>query len=389
MQPNQAANELTEDQVLNFLVNTLDREIDIDLGENAEIDSEDIWDVLVGATADEDSVSHLCDVSKESPHGNTVLYHLRTKFELAELERVGETLVQQDILALLPDRPVEVVCDLHLRPYYGEEFDSVEELYESLAKSGTTTFHGYATLYARVRDKRYTLAVRRLTRGDTASSILAELLGILEGLDPRVKAVYLDREFYDTYCLTLLAAHNYAYVIPIVKWGETIQDELSRGWSRVIDHEMQAELDGHSWTVEFPVYIDCTYQQGRYDEEGVARHGYAVDAPFIDTPRQARTYYSRRFGIESSYRLSERSIATTTTQNPAVRFLYVLISFLLQNAWRYLHWEYVASPRRGARRLWPWSFNEFLGMVRRAVETALAMRRAVPANKPPDDRFER
>ena len=50
--------------------------------------------------------------------------------------------------------------------------------------------------------------MRRLTRGDTASSILAELLGILEGLDLRVKAVYLDREFYDTYCLTLLAAHN-------------------------------------------------------------------------------------------------------------------------------------------------------------------------------------
>ena len=54
------------------------------------------------------------------------------------------------------------------------------------------------------------------------SEILVELLGILEGLDPRVKAVYLDREFYDTYCLTLLAAHNYVYVIPIVKWGETI-----------------------------------------------------------------------------------------------------------------------------------------------------------------------
>jgi len=41
---------------------------------------------------------------------------------------------------------VEVVCDLYLRPYYGEEWNSVEELYESLAKDGTTTFHGYATL---------------------------------------------------------------------------------------------------------------------------------------------------------------------------------------------------------------------------------------------------
>ena len=43
MQSNQAANELTEDQVLNLLVNTLDEEIDIELGENAEIDSQDIF----------------------------------------------------------------------------------------------------------------------------------------------------------------------------------------------------------------------------------------------------------------------------------------------------------------------------------------------------------
>ena len=69
MQPNQAANELTEEQVLNFLVNTLDEEIDIGLAQNTDIDSEDIWDVLVGATADEDSVSHLCKISEDSPHG--------------------------------------------------------------------------------------------------------------------------------------------------------------------------------------------------------------------------------------------------------------------------------------------------------------------------------
>ncbi len=43
----------------------------------------------------------------------------------------------------------------------------------------------------------------------------------------------------------------------------------------------------------------------------------------------------------------------------------------------------------GARHLKPWRFDEFLGMVRRAAETALAVRRAVPANKPPDDRFKR
>ncbi len=99
----------------------------------------------------------------------------------------------------------------------------------------------------------------------------------------------------------------------------------------MIDHDLQGEIDDHTWTVDLLVYIDCTYQQGKYDEEGAACHGYAVDAPLIATPRQTWKYYSRRFRIELTYRLSERSIAMTTTQNPAMRFLYVLISFLSQN----------------------------------------------------------
>ena len=96
--------------------------------------------------------------------------------------------------------------------------------------------------------------------------------------------------------------------------------------------------------------IDCTYKQGRYDEEGVARHGYAVDAPFIDTPRQARAHYSKRFGIEATYRLSEASLISTTTQDATRRLLFVVI---------------------------------------RAAWNALSVRREVPANKPPDDRFTR
>ena len=333
------------------------------------------------------SISTLCNSSQDSPSANTILYHLRTKFEPERLERVANTLLRRDIVELLPEQ-VEVCADLHLRPYYGDE-DDTENLYHSEAKRGTTAFHAYATLYARVKNKRYTLAVRRLEDGDTASSVLAEFFGVLDGLDTEIKAVYLDRGFYDSKCLTLLQAHNYAYVIPIIRWGKTIQQELSEGWSRVIQHDLTGKLDGHSWTVEFPVYIDCTYLNGKYDEHGVARHGYAADAPFIKTPRDARYHYAKRFGIESSYRLSEQAIATTTTRDATVRLLYVVVSLLLQNVWRYLHYKYVATPRRGGRRLWWWPYKEFVNMVRRAAWTALAVRRAVPANRPPDDCFHR
>ena len=153
--------------------------------------------------------------------------------------------------------------------------------------------------------------------------------------------------------------------------------------------DLTGKLDGHSWTVEFPVYIDCTYQNGRYDEHGVARHGYAADAPFIDSPRDARRHYSKRFGIESSYRLAKQSLAFTSSRDSGLRLLMFVVSLLLQNSWRYLHWRYVAAPRHGGRRLWRWPFTEFCEMVLRAAWTALGVRRAVPANQPLDDRFFR
>jgi hypothetical protein len=93
--------------------------------------------------------------------------------------------------------------------------------------------------------------VRRLEDGDTASSVLTEFLGVLDSLDTEVNAVYLDRRFYDSKCLTLLQAHNYAYIVPIIQLGEAIHQELSEGWSRFIHHDLTGKLDGHSWIVEF------------------------------------------------------------------------------------------------------------------------------------------
>jgi len=64
----------------------------------------------------------------------------------------------------------------------------------------------------------------------------------------------------------------------------------------------------------------------------VARHGYAADAPFIDTPRDARNHYSKRFGIESSYRLAKQSLAFTSSQDAGLRLVMFVVSPLLRTA---------------------------------------------------------
>ena len=207
MEPTQADSQIDEKYLHHFVVNSLDEELAIDLGEDVEVTTETLYEILAGASATGTSINYVCETTDDSPHANTVRGYLTGQFERDSVAAIGDMLLQRDALATLPGRPVEVVADLHLDPYHGDE-DETEALYFSEAKRGTTTFHAYATLYARVRNKRYTLAVRQLIAGDTTSDVLAEFLELLDGLDLGVKAVYLDRGFYKvpvSHCYTRTA----------------------------------------------------------------------------------------------------------------------------------------------------------------------------------------
>ena len=146
MKPTQANSELEEEDLLNFVVNSLGDELPIALGENVKVTPDELYEVLAGASAGGTSINHVCKTTDESPHANTVRRHLTDQFELETLEAVSNTLLQRDILETLPDRPVEVVADLHLDSYSGDE-DETESLYFSQAKRGTTAFHAYTMLY--------------------------------------------------------------------------------------------------------------------------------------------------------------------------------------------------------------------------------------------------
>jgi len=90
-------------------------------------------------------------------------------------------LLRKDLDELLPER-VEVCAD--------SPASTVTKTTQTASILGSEAWNHcvprYTTLYARVKNKRYTLAVRRLKDGDTANSV-AEFFGVL-GLDAGVKA---------------------------------------------------------------------------------------------------------------------------------------------------------------------------------------------------------
>ena len=108
MQTPRTDNELKEDHLLNFVVNNLEQELPIDLGENVETTTEELYKVLAGASTGGNSINHICEKTIESPHTNTVRGYPTDQFDLDAVEAVGDTLLQRDTVEALPYRPVEV-----------------------------------------------------------------------------------------------------------------------------------------------------------------------------------------------------------------------------------------------------------------------------------------
>lgn len=100
----QTDSEIHGDHLHNVLVDTLTQAFNLNLDNIAEIDAEDIFEVLVGAGADETSVSTLCEKSEKPLHENSIFHHFRTKFVLDLVEFVGNVLLQKEVLATFPEQ---------------------------------------------------------------------------------------------------------------------------------------------------------------------------------------------------------------------------------------------------------------------------------------------
>ena len=74
----------------------------------------------------------------------------------------------------------------------------------------------------------------------------------------------------------------------------------------------------------------------------------------------------------------------TGTRDPLLRLLLVGVALILRNVWGWLHWEVLAHPRRGGRRLdlAQLPFRARLSWLRHLAEMVLGVRDWVHAERP-------
>jgi hypothetical protein len=313
-----------------------------------------VIDILGLAAVNSCSLNTACESVHDAPTSPAILYQLRkgwlADLDLQEIERLLNDLLIERLPDYIQGQKHEVAIDLTNVPYHGEAHQDDDEIRRSMAKSGTTHFHTYASAYIVKNNKRVTVAVTYCWAHDNCFDILLRLLSRLEELDIGLKRLLVDREFYSTQIIRFLNQQDWQSIMAIPARGKTLKTlKQEASYSHQQCYTVSSHTHGEA---SFTLHVVCRYSKGRRGKQGIDRFLFAVlGRPWVGTPGQLAEKYRRRFGVETSYRLMNKVRIRTTSRDPKLRLLFFVLAFTLLNLWVYLQWAVLAVPRRGGRWL--------------------------------------
>jgi len=309
----------------------------------------DVSNLLVYASANGISLQEASSQLVDSPHANTVRNRLDENV-LSEIDALEDSLnemLSDNLIENLTKKKQKIAIDLTFLPYHGEAEKDESEVRRSKAKSGTTHFHCYASLYVIKKNKRCTLAVTYVRAQDSLTDVLDRLFLRLQKLSIKLRCLYLDKQFYTVLVIGHLLKMDIPFEMPMVHRGRSGGSRrlLSGRKSYKTKYTMNSRTEGE---VTFEAWVVVKYSKGKYERSGIEYFAYAVHCPACEL-HQVYEDYRLRFGIESSFRLMNMSRARTSSRKAALRLLFVGIALLLVNLWTLIKWKYLSYPRRGGR----------------------------------------
>lgn len=316
-----------------------------------QYDDAAIFTVVVAAAAQGRSVQSVCRQLVAAPSANLVRQYLTDRLFDQEFEAL-EAQLNRLLIARLPPavwrRPQRLAIDLTLLPYYGKEGSEPDQLRRGEAKAGTTRFHCYATVSVLHRDRRVSLAVTFVHADEALVDVLADLLERVARRGIAIKRLFLDREFASVAVLTLLAAQPFPSIVALPKRGGRLKALLTGRASYRTVYTMESAEEG---ALTFPLVVACRAGSGRGTKPERVYHPFAVVGQGGDALpiRRVAREYRDRFGIESSYRQMNAVRAPTSSRDPALRLLLVVVALFLTNLWVWLKGQLVADTPRAKR----------------------------------------
>src|SRR5438477_1516595 len=347
--------------------------------------------VLFYAAARLTSLAAACAALRDAPSDQAVRNALRATLPpLFDLQHRLNAALAARLPKPLRRRRQPLALDLTLLPYHGGALYDPDEIYRSKAKSGTSHFHAYATLYVIRKGQRFTVALEYVLRGDALEEVIRALLrqAARAGLRPRY--LLLDRGFYSVGVVRYLQAARYAFLMPVPCRGRKADHPKGPSGTRVFHLRQRGGWsrytlrDARGRTATVNSCVKCRNYRGQWRRHGRQALVYGYWGLRPSGGQWVYTTYRLRFAIETTYLQLWHARMATSTRDPVLRLLFVGLALLLRNEWVWWHWEVFAHARRGGRLLdlGQLPFRTLLAWLEHLAETLLGFCSQTNADHP-------
>lgn len=321
-------------ETIKFVKNLVYPQINLKIHHNAKFTTKDLLDVLVHVGLTHDFTNNGSYTFKQanpsaiSPSGDLMMHHFSKFKSIEEIQNIFDRVL--DIIFkfakkeynLLNKRKLDIAYDVHKVCYYGKQMSHVMG---GEFKDGTSNFFEFLTCSIVVAGKRFILDVIPIHPFDRMENLIEKsLIKIKKKI--HINLVYLDRGFDRARIIDTLNKNKVKFLMPKVR-TPTVKAwfDKSEGCKSRIVKDFQIGR-GKEKVFTNLILVD--------DESGLKR-------PFISNWNIApsiayRLYglYSKRWGIEISYRNIEHDFKPrTTSRNYHIRLFYFLFSACLFNLW--------------------------------------------------------
>ncbi|MDE0525189.1 MAG: transposase [Thaumarchaeota archaeon] len=235
-------------------------------------------------------------------------------------------------LGLLPDR-LDVAIDMHLIPRYDKEHGA--ELHRSKWKSGTQWFERYFTIQSVTPGVRLVLGALPMPALEDNADYLRKLVTICRGHGIGIGVLMADREFFDTSVMRMLTDEGIDHIIPC-RNTTTVVKEINRFAAGVRGTRAEVAISDGRDSVRYTGVVAVRRRRSDggadHDAPDLSPHEryimFATSNPDLDVEG-----YSKRWGIETGYRMIEYARPKTRSKNAELRAFCFLYGIMLFDAW--------------------------------------------------------
>jgi len=240
----------------------------------------------------------------KAPSGKTLLYHLKKYSDIR--------------------KRYDVAVDYTEWFYYGSK--NTMMIVGKQPERGTATCYKFATINIVESGKRFTLLALPVTNLDSKDSVLSRLFSYaLQRI--KINHVYIDRGFFDSISLSTVEKFHLKYLMPAIH---------NFSVKRVMDLTPAPSVVKGFTLNNLPMNLVIVEDIDKKGEK--VKRVFATNIDFdekeVGLAERLLVLYSKRWGIETSYRVKKHSYRPkTTSKNYIIRLFYFLFSVLLYNMW--------------------------------------------------------